>query len=174
MQTLLLVSWGLWRLRKIKNKDIRHSLVNEVLKGDIRTVFIKILPDSFSNRLPVFCINLCHFESQEIYQTQGLHFRLCDHEFSTLNFVRDNIFNVSPSSRALDFIIVDFPLRRKLLQIENEKIVFISFSQIPQCSALTRKYRLWDRWRGGHTVTTGLFSTPGCNNKDQRKLCNYG
>ena len=69
MQTLLLVSWGLWRLRKIKNKDIRHSLVNEVLKGDIRAVFIKILPDSFSLRLPVLCINLCHFESQEIYQT---------------------------------------------------------------------------------------------------------
>ena len=69
MQTLLLVSWGLWRLRKIKNKDIRHSLVNEVLKGDIRAVFIKIVPDSFSLRLPVLCINLCHFESQEIYQT---------------------------------------------------------------------------------------------------------
>ena len=69
MQTLLLVSWGLWRLGKIRNKDIRHSLVNEVLKGDMRTVFIKILPDSFSLCLPVLCINLCHLESQEIYQT---------------------------------------------------------------------------------------------------------
>ena len=101
--------------QKTRISDICCSLVNEVLKGDIRGVFIKILPGSFSLCLPVLCINLCHLESQEIYQTKGLHFRLCDHEFSTLNFVRDNIFNVSPSSRASDLIIVDFPLRRKLL-----------------------------------------------------------
>ena len=42
-------------------------------------------------------INLCHSESQEIYQMYGVHYTRCDQEFSTLNFHTDNIFNVSPS-----------------------------------------------------------------------------
>ena len=73
--------YGDWRRSKTRKSDI-CSLVNEVLKGDIRTVFIKILPDSFS-----LCWCLC-----------------CVLTFATLNHKKF----IRPRGSTLDSVIMNF------------------------------------------------------------------